>query len=106
MHVYIRAAAKKYCDLTGLEAHYTDPKTRLRYHSVNEYLQVVRIMYVYMYECSVCMYINLKTRLRYDSVNGFLQVNMYYIHACNVGTRATLIPKMKIRYYLSDVFCL
>jgi len=32
--------AKKYCDLTGLEAKYTDPKTRLRYFSGHEYLQV------------------------------------------------------------------
>ena len=29
--------AKKYCDITGLEAKYTDPKTRLRYHSKAEY---------------------------------------------------------------------
>ncbi|KAG0256762.1 hypothetical protein DFQ27_005517 [Actinomortierella ambigua] len=28
---------KKYCDITGLEARYTDPKTRLRYHSVEVY---------------------------------------------------------------------
>ena len=33
--------AKKYCDLTGLEAKYTDPKTRLRYFSGHEYLQVL-----------------------------------------------------------------
>ena len=32
--------AKKYCDLTGLEAKYTDPKTRLRYFSGQEYLQI------------------------------------------------------------------
>ncbi|KAN0064948.1 chromatin-remodeling complex subunit ies6 [Thecaphora frezii] len=28
---------KKYCDVTGLLAPYTDPKTRLRYHSVQVY---------------------------------------------------------------------
>ncbi|KAK3822591.1 MAG: ino eighty subunit 6, partial [Benniella sp.] len=28
---------KKYCDITGLEAKYTDPKTRLRYHSTEVY---------------------------------------------------------------------
>ncbi|KAF9186206.1 hypothetical protein BGZ50_002588 [Haplosporangium sp. Z 11] len=28
---------KKYCDITGLEARYTDPKTRLRYHSTEVY---------------------------------------------------------------------
>ncbi|KAG0229358.1 chromatin-remodeling complex subunit ies6 [Actinomortierella wolfii] len=28
---------KKYCDITGLEARYTDPKTRLRYHSAEVY---------------------------------------------------------------------
>lgn len=32
--------AKKYCDLTGLEAKYTDPKTKLRYFSGHEYLQI------------------------------------------------------------------
>ena len=32
--------SKKYCDLTGLEAKYTDPKTRLRYFSGHEYLQI------------------------------------------------------------------
>lgn len=31
---------KKYCDLTGLPAKYTDPKTRLRYFSAQEYVQV------------------------------------------------------------------
>ncbi|WFD19257.1 chromatin-remodeling complex subunit ies6 [Malassezia caprae] len=29
--------AKKYCDITGLVGNYTDPKTRLRYHSVEVY---------------------------------------------------------------------
>ncbi|RKO86144.1 YL1 nuclear protein C-terminal domain-containing protein, partial [Blyttiomyces helicus] len=28
---------KKYCDVTGLEAPYMDPKTRLRYHSADVY---------------------------------------------------------------------
>ncbi|KAH8928123.1 hypothetical protein BT69DRAFT_1277323 [Atractiella rhizophila] len=28
---------KKYCDVTGLEAKYVDPKTQLRYHSVEIY---------------------------------------------------------------------
>lgn len=28
---------KKYCDVTGLIAPYTDPKSRLRYHSVEVY---------------------------------------------------------------------
>ncbi|KNC99282.1 uncharacterized protein SPPG_05536 [Spizellomyces punctatus DAOM BR117] len=28
---------KKYCDVTGLEAPYTDPKTRLRYHNADVY---------------------------------------------------------------------
>ncbi|WFD49795.1 chromatin-remodeling complex subunit ies6 [Malassezia furfur] len=29
--------AKRYCDITGLQAPYTDPKTRLRYHSAEIY---------------------------------------------------------------------
>jgi len=29
--------ARKYCDITGLEAHYTDPATGLRYHDKNVY---------------------------------------------------------------------
>ncbi|WFC97536.1 chromatin-remodeling complex subunit ies6 [Malassezia yamatoensis] len=29
--------AKRYCDITGLQARYTDPKTRLRYHSAEIY---------------------------------------------------------------------
>ncbi|WFD03770.1 chromatin-remodeling complex subunit ies6 [Malassezia obtusa] len=29
--------AKRYCDVTGLQALYTDPKTRLRYHSAEIY---------------------------------------------------------------------
>lgn len=29
--------AKKYCDVTGLEAPYTDPKSRLRYHNADIY---------------------------------------------------------------------
>ncbi|KAJ9063491.1 Co-chaperone [Entomophthora muscae] len=32
---------KKYCDITGLEAPYLDPKTRLRYHSAEIY-QVIK----------------------------------------------------------------
>ncbi|RKP22423.1 hypothetical protein SYNPS1DRAFT_20087, partial [Syncephalis pseudoplumigaleata] len=28
---------KKYCDITGLEAKYTEPKTNLRYHSAQIY---------------------------------------------------------------------
>ncbi|KAI9591196.1 hypothetical protein BDF19DRAFT_389679, partial [Syncephalis fuscata] len=28
---------KKYCDITGLEAKYTEPKTNLRYHSAQVY---------------------------------------------------------------------
>ena len=32
---------KKYCDITGLEAHYQDPKSRLRYHN-SEIFRVVR----------------------------------------------------------------
>ncbi|ORY06453.1 hypothetical protein K493DRAFT_203297 [Basidiobolus meristosporus CBS 931.73] len=28
---------KKYCDITGLEGKYTDPKTSLRYHSAEIY---------------------------------------------------------------------
>ncbi|KAI9136917.1 YL1 nuclear protein C-terminal domain-containing protein, partial [Paraphysoderma sedebokerense] len=28
---------KKYCDITGLEAPYTDPKTGLRYHNAEVY---------------------------------------------------------------------
>ncbi|GJJ71351.1 INO80 complex subunit C [Entomortierella parvispora] len=31
---------KKYCDITGLEAKYTDPKTRLRYHSTEIYQSI------------------------------------------------------------------
>lgn len=27
--------SKKYCDITGLEAPYTDPKSRLRYHNAD-----------------------------------------------------------------------
>ncbi|KAI9002122.1 hypothetical protein DFJ74DRAFT_696677 [Hyaloraphidium curvatum] len=34
---------KKYCDLTGLEAKYTDPKTGLRYHSADCYLYVRKL---------------------------------------------------------------
>ncbi|WFD15519.1 chromatin-remodeling complex subunit ies6 [Malassezia arunalokei] len=32
---------KRYCDLTGLMAPYTDPKTRLRYHSAEVY-QIIK----------------------------------------------------------------
>lgn len=28
---------KKYCDITGLDAKYTDPKTGLRYHNAEIY---------------------------------------------------------------------
>eukprot|EP00741_Cyanophora_paradoxa_P008008 tig00001234_g7747.t1 len=31
---------KKYCDLTGLPARYTDPKTKLRYHSAAEFATI------------------------------------------------------------------
>ncbi|KAI9092190.1 YL1 nuclear protein C-terminal domain-containing protein [Phlyctochytrium arcticum] len=34
---------KKYCDITGLEAPYTDPKTRLRYHNSDVY-QFIRTL--------------------------------------------------------------
>lgn len=34
---------KKYCDITGLEAKYTDPKTGLRYHSAEIY-QFIRTL--------------------------------------------------------------
>jgi INO80 complex subunit C len=34
---------KHYCDITGLSARYTDPKTRLRYHNV-EVFQLIRTM--------------------------------------------------------------
>lgn len=37
--------AKKYCDITGLDARYTDPKTKLRYHDAEVY-QVVKAMSV------------------------------------------------------------
>ena len=35
--------AKKYCDITGLEAQYTDPRTKLRYHNAEVY-EVVKSM--------------------------------------------------------------
>ncbi|KAJ2544726.1 Co-chaperone, partial [Coemansia sp. RSA 1933] len=34
---------KKYCDITGLAAPYTDPKTNVRYHSAEVY-QIVRTL--------------------------------------------------------------
>ncbi|KAJ2615637.1 Co-chaperone [Coemansia sp. RSA 1365] len=34
---------KKYCDITGLSAKYTDPKTNVRYHSAEVY-QVIRTL--------------------------------------------------------------
>lgn len=34
---------KKYCDITGLDAKYTDPKTGLRYHSAEIY-QFIRTL--------------------------------------------------------------
>ena len=43
--------AKKYCDLTGLDAKYTDPKTRLRYFSGHEYLQVPCFLLYYLACC-------------------------------------------------------
>lgn len=36
---------KKYCDVTGLEAKYTDPKTGLRYHNAEIY-QFIRTLNV------------------------------------------------------------
>ncbi|KXS13649.1 hypothetical protein M427DRAFT_58466 [Gonapodya prolifera JEL478] len=33
----------KYCDITGLEAKYTDPKTGLRYHSADLYMWISRL---------------------------------------------------------------
>ena len=38
-----RAAKKHYCDITGLPARYTDPKTKLRYHN-QEIFGVVRTL--------------------------------------------------------------
>eukprot|EP00123_Amoebidium_parasiticum_P002783 comp14069_c0_seq1/m.9932 comp14069_c0_seq1/g.9932 ORF comp14069_c0_seq1/g.9932 comp14069_c0_seq1/m.9932 type:complete len:146 (-) comp14069_c0_seq1:71-508(-) len=32
--------AHKYCDLTGLPANYTDPRTKMRYHSCAEYQKI------------------------------------------------------------------
>ncbi|KAJ1833658.1 Co-chaperone [Coemansia sp. RSA 2706] len=37
------APQKKYCDITGLPAKYTDPKTNVRYHSAEVY-QIVRTL--------------------------------------------------------------
>ncbi|CAG8467522.1 22370_t:CDS:2 [Racocetra persica] len=34
---------KKYCDITGLEGKYTDPKTRLRYHSAEVYKEIKQL---------------------------------------------------------------
>jgi INO80 complex subunit C len=34
------SSQKKYCDITGLPAPYTDPKTRLRYHNKEVYGQI------------------------------------------------------------------
>ncbi|KAJ1675719.1 Co-chaperone [Spiromyces aspiralis] len=34
---------KKYCDITGLEAPYTDPKTNLRYHSAEVYATIKQL---------------------------------------------------------------
>lgn len=39
----LHAAKKHYCDITGLPAKYTDPKTKLRYHN-QEMFGVVRIL--------------------------------------------------------------
>ena len=36
---------KKYSDISGLEASYTDPKTKLRYASVEEYKRVKDMPY-------------------------------------------------------------
>ena len=35
--------AKKYCDVTGLEAPYTDPKSRLRYHNADNLVIAERL---------------------------------------------------------------
>ena len=37
------AHQKHYCDITGLPAPYTDPKTRLRYHN-KEVFEVIRLL--------------------------------------------------------------
>ena len=37
------APKKKYSDISGLEATYTDPKTKLRYATVEEYKQLKNI---------------------------------------------------------------
>jgi len=34
--------ARKYCDITGLEAKYVDPATQLRYHSSAVYKYVIQ----------------------------------------------------------------
>jgi INO80 complex subunit C len=43
------SAQKKYCDITGLPAPYTDPKTRLRYHN-KEMFGTIRTMPQNVYE--------------------------------------------------------
>ncbi|KAI8823779.1 YL1 nuclear protein C-terminal domain-containing protein [Fimicolochytrium jonesii] len=42
---------KKYCDITGLEAPYTDPKTSLRYHNsdVYQFIRTLQPQHVQMY---------------------------------------------------------
>ena len=39
------APKKKYSDISGLEAEYTDPKTKLRYATVEEYKRVKEMPY-------------------------------------------------------------
>jgi INO80 complex subunit C len=43
------SAQKKYCDITGMPAPYTDPKTRLRYHN-KEMFGTIRTMPQNVYE--------------------------------------------------------
>lgn len=42
---------RKYCDVTGLEAHYTDPKTGLRYHSAQVYAFIKKLSTAQIQEC-------------------------------------------------------
>ncbi|KAI8917632.1 YL1 nuclear protein C-terminal domain-containing protein [Powellomyces hirtus] len=43
--------AKKYCDITGLEAPYTDPKSGLRYHNsdVYQFIRTLQPQHIQMY---------------------------------------------------------
>merc|ERR1712230_336175 len=36
--------AKRYCDVTGLEAPYTDPKALIRYHNAEIYSEVIKTL--------------------------------------------------------------